>query len=98
MRKHWLIGMALASSMVSAWTQSSDNSGVQPRNDLELWHQAGMSFLPPVQEFPEVKFSPEYRRYEELRSQRDAVELATRKMEMEPTAATLPAKDLASKP
>ena len=90
MRAHWLMGLGLATGMAGAAAQSTTPSGVDPRADLALWHEAGMSFLPPVQEFAEVQASPEYRRYQQLRVERAAVELAAQQMEAQPTAATVP--------
>ena len=75
MRKQWmaaaaavmtLVGAAHAQSTVSADAETLQKAQVQA--DLELWHKAGMSFMPSPAQFPEVKSSPEYRRYEQLRN------------------------------
>ena len=75
MRKQWmaaaaavmtLVGAAHAESTVSADTQAVQKAQVQA--DLELWHKSGMSFMPSPAQFPEVKHTPEYRKYEQLRN------------------------------
>lgn len=90
MRKHWTIGVALAASMVGAWAQHGAATKAPAPSDLELWHQAGMSFLPPVTMFDDVKLTPEYRRYEQLRAERAVHEQMLAQMEANPTAATAP--------
>ena len=75
MRKQWmaaaaavmtLVGAAHAESTVSADTQAVQKAQVQA--DLELWHKSGMSFMPSPAQFPDVKYTPEYRKYEQLRN------------------------------
>ena len=75
MRKQWmaaaaavmtLVGAAHAESTVVADAQAVQKAQVQA--DLELWHKSGMSFMPSPAQFPEVKNTPEYRRYEQLRN------------------------------
>lgn len=75
MRKQWmaaaaavmtLVGAAHAESTVVADAQAVQKAQVQA--DLELWHKSGMSFMPSPAQFPEVKNTPEYRKYEQLRN------------------------------
>ncbi|MBP7352340.1 hypothetical protein [Comamonas sp. UBA7528] len=75
MRKQWmaaaaavmtLVGAAHAESTVSADAETLQKAQVQA--DLELWHKSGMSFMPSPAQFPDVKYTPEYRKYEQLRN------------------------------
>lgn len=73
MRKQWMAAAAAVMTLVGAAHAESTVSAdavqkAQVQADLELWHKAGMSFMPSPAQFPEVKSSPEYRRYEQLRN------------------------------
>ena len=75
MRKHWMAAAAAVMTLVGAahaqTTPSGDSAALQRAQvlaDLELWHKAGMSFLPSPATFPSVTETPEYRQYEQLRN------------------------------
>lgn len=75
MRKHWLAAAAAVMTLVGAAHAQSSNTvdaqalqRAQVQADQELWHKAGMSFLPSPAAYPEVKESSEYRKYEQLRN------------------------------
>lgn len=78
-----VVGMGMG----SAWADSTPAVALSPQEDLALWHQAGMSFLPPVAEFTEVRDSAEYQRYQALRSQRLLERTAEAAIAQQPTAA-----------
>jgi hypothetical protein len=75
MRKQWMAAVAAVMTLVGAAhaesTVQADAQGVQKAQvqaELELWHKSGMSFLPSPAQFPDVKHTPEYRKYEQLRN------------------------------
>jgi hypothetical protein len=77
MRKQWMVAAATVMALVGAahaeiqTTQSADAAARQRaevKADLEMWHQAGMSFLPSPVIYPEVRDTAEYRKYEQLRN------------------------------
>lgn len=77
MRKQWMAAAAALMTLVGAAhaqatpTQAADTAALQRaqvKADQEMWHKAGMSFLPSSSEFGYVKETPEYRKYEQLRN------------------------------
>lgn len=75
MRKHWMAAAAVVMTLVGAahadTAVPADAAAVQRAEvqaDLEIWHKAGMTFLPGPAQFPEVKHTPEYRKYQQLRN------------------------------
>lgn len=75
MRKQWMAAaVALTTLVGAAHADSAPMPGAealqraQVQAEQELWHKAGMSFLPSASEFGYVKETPEYRKYEQLRN------------------------------
>ncbi|WP_370681475.1 hypothetical protein [Comamonas sp. GB3 AK4-5] len=77
MRKQWMVAAATVMTLVGAahaeiqTTQLVDaatRQRAEVRADLELWHQAGMSFLPSPAAYPQVRETAQYRKYEQLRN------------------------------
>jgi len=77
MRKQWMAAavalMTLAGAAPAQTTPAPSTppdaalQRAQVLADLEVWHRAGMGFLPPAVSYGYVKDTPEYRTYQQLR-------------------------------